>query len=58
MNECENCQYYNKEGDYCTAFICSPIDCDTKLPCDDTDVLEVREMRGVGECEEFLQGYW
>ena len=31
---CENCKYYDKEGDYCTWITCDGLDCDEQLPCE------------------------
>ena len=31
--DCENCEYYNKEEQTCTAFECYGVDC-PKLPCE------------------------
>lgn len=39
MMKCEDCEYYEKEGDYCGALICTPFSCDEPLPCEDTDAL-------------------
>ena len=34
MNECDMCEYYDREDDRCTAFVCDGLDCDTPLPCE------------------------
>ena len=32
--DCANCQYYNKEDDYCSWIACDGLDCDEQLPCE------------------------
>lgn len=31
---CEECEYYDLEEEYCKAFICAPGFCDDPLPCE------------------------
>lgn len=31
--DCNECEYYDKEDNYCTAFECNGIDC-PQLPCE------------------------
>lgn len=38
MDECSNCEYYNKEDDICMAMDCTPItDCTAPLPCEEKE---------------------
>ena len=55
--ECENCKYYDNDEGYCTAMICTPIDCDEVLPCEETDAVTLYAKGDKGVCEEFLQDY-
>ena len=32
---CEDCEYYDADDDYCKAFACDGIDCPS-LPCEET----------------------
>ena len=55
--ECKDCEFYDKEDDRCTAFVCSPFECDTKLPCEETDAVTLyatRGNKGKEICEGFL----
>lgn len=39
MRECETCEFYDKEDDYCKAFECNGLEC-PKLPCEGVEVYE------------------
>ena len=39
MIQCESCEYYDSDENYCTYFICNPFDCDESLPCEQEDYL-------------------
>lgn len=57
MMECKDCEFYDKEDDRCTAFVCSPFECDVKLPCEETDAVTLyatRGNKGKEICEGFL----